>query len=143
MAKQTRKNGATNSAGKTIAASGASSRRSAVSGRSVKATTAVRNSRPASPGGTGVDPAQPASRMIEPMGHADVDEATIERLVTEAEEGIPEEKLRRRGRPSIGPEASSTFSVRLPDDLAALAEERSAMDGVSQAKRYAAHSSNT
>ncbi|MCV7012000.1 CopG family transcriptional regulator [Mycolicibacterium madagascariense] len=66
------------------------------------------------------------------MGHADVDEATIDRLVTEAEEGIPEEKLRRRGRPSIGPEASSTFSVRLPDDLAALVDERAAIDGVSR-----------
>ena len=62
----------------------------------------------------------------------EVDEATIDRLVAEAEEGIPEEKLRRRGRPSIGPEASSTYSVRLPDDLVALVDERSAAEGVSR-----------
>jgi hypothetical protein len=61
-----------------------------------------------------------------------VEEATIERLVTEAEAGIPAEKLRRRGRPSIGEEASSTYSVRLPDDLVTLADERSALDGVSR-----------
>jgi hypothetical protein len=56
----------------------------------------------------------------------------IERLVTEAEAGIPAGKLRRRGRPSIGDEASSTYSVRLPDDLLTLADERSALDGVSR-----------
>ncbi|MGH7489154.1 MAG: ribbon-helix-helix domain-containing protein [bacterium] len=61
-----------------------------------------------------------------------VDTDTIERLVAEAEEGIPAEKLRRRGRPSIGDEASSTYSVRLPDDLVTLADERSALDGVSR-----------
>lgn len=60
-----------------------------------------------------------------------VDEATIERLVAEAEQGIPAEKL-RRGRPSIGDEASSTYSVRLPDDLVTLVDERSALDGVSR-----------
>jgi hypothetical protein len=61
-----------------------------------------------------------------------VDTSTIERLVAEAEEGIPVEKLRRRGRPPIGDEASSTYSVRLPDDLVTLADERSALDGVSR-----------
>ena len=44
-------------------------------------------------------------------------EDTIERSVAEAEDGIPAEKLRRRGRPAIGDEAASTSSVRLPDDL--------------------------
>lgn len=61
-----------------------------------------------------------------------VDAATIDRLVAEAERGIPEQKLRRRGRPSIGEEASSTYSVRLPDELVALVDERSAMDGVTR-----------
>ena len=44
----------------------------------------------------------------------------------------PEQKLRRRGRPSIGEGASSAYSVRLPDELVALADERSAMDGVTR-----------
>lgn len=35
-----------------------------------------------------------------------------------------------RGRPPIGDEASSAYSVRLPDELVALVDERSAMDGV-------------
>lgn len=61
-----------------------------------------------------------------------VDAATIDRLVAEAERGIPEQKLRRRGRPSIGEEASSAYSVRLPDELVALVDERSAMDGVTR-----------
>lgn len=61
-----------------------------------------------------------------------VDAKTIERLVAEAERGIPEEKLRRRGRPSIGDEASSSYSVRLPDDLVILVDERSAMDAVTR-----------
>jgi hypothetical protein len=61
-----------------------------------------------------------------------VDSGTIERLVAEVEESIPAEKLRRRGRPSIGDEASSTYSVRLPDDLVTLTDERSALDGVSR-----------
>ncbi len=61
-----------------------------------------------------------------------VDEGTIARLVAEAEEGIPAKKLRRRGRPAIGEDASSTYSVRLPDDLVTLTDERSAIDGVSR-----------
>jgi hypothetical protein len=61
-----------------------------------------------------------------------VDEDTIARLVTEAEDGIPAEKLRRRGRPAIGDEAASTYSVRLPDDLVTLADGRSEIDGVTR-----------
>ena len=61
-----------------------------------------------------------------------VDTATIKRLVAEAERGIPEQKLRRRGRPSIGEEASSAYSVRLPDELVALADERSSIEGVTR-----------
>ena len=61
-----------------------------------------------------------------------LDTATIERLVDEAERGIPERKLRGRGRPPIGEEASSAYSVRLPDELVALVDERSAMDGVAR-----------
>ncbi len=60
---------------------------------------------------------------------AHVDAKTIERLVDEAERGITEQKLRGRGRPPIGDEASSAYSVRLPDELVALVDERSAMDG--------------
>lgn len=60
------------------------------------------------------------------------DGAVVDRLVAEAEAGIPAEKLRRRGRPAIGAEAASTYSVRLPDDLALLTDERSAIDGVSR-----------
>jgi hypothetical protein len=63
---------------------------------------------------------------------ARVDAKTIERLVDEAERGIPEQKLRGRGRPPIGYEASSAYSVRLPDELVALVDERSAMDGVAR-----------
>lgn len=61
-----------------------------------------------------------------------VDAETIDRLVDEAERGIPERKLRGRGRPPIGDEASSAYSVRLPDELVALVDERSAMDGVAR-----------
>jgi hypothetical protein len=61
-----------------------------------------------------------------------VDEETIARLVAEAEEGIPAEKLRRRGRPAIGVDAASTYSVRLPDDLVTLVDERSEIDGVTR-----------
>jgi hypothetical protein len=61
-----------------------------------------------------------------------MDEETIARLVAEAEAGIPAEKLRRRGRPAIGAEAASTYSVRLPDDLVTLADERSEIDGVTR-----------
>jgi hypothetical protein len=50
----------------------------------------------------------------------------------EAERGISERKLRGRGRPPIGDEASSVYSVRLPDELVALVDERSAMDGVAR-----------
>lgn len=68
------------------------------------------------------------SRLDALPGH--VDAKTLERLVDEAERGIPEQKLRGRGRPPIGDEASSAYSVRLPDELVALVDERSAMDGV-------------
>nr|WP_325495206.1 hypothetical protein [Mycobacterium sp.] len=61
-----------------------------------------------------------------------VDEKTIARLVAEPENGIPVEKLRRRGRPAISDEAASTYSVRLPDDLVTLADERSEIDGVTR-----------
>jgi hypothetical protein len=61
-----------------------------------------------------------------------VDEETIARLVAEAEDGIPAEKLRRRGRPAIGDEAASTYSVRLPDDLVTLTDERSEIDHVTR-----------
>lgn len=60
------------------------------------------------------------------------DAATVLRLVADAERGISEQKLRRRGRPSIGEEASSAYSVRLPDELVALVDERSAMDEVTR-----------
>ncbi len=63
---------------------------------------------------------------------APLDAGTIERLVDEAERGIPEGKLRGRGRPPIGDEASSAYSVRLPDELVALVDQRSAMDGVTR-----------
>ena len=56
----------------------------------------------------------------------------IKRLAAEAEQGIPEEKLRRRGRPSIGDDASSSYSVRLPDDLVALVDQRSVLDGITR-----------
>lgn len=61
-----------------------------------------------------------------------VDAKVIERLVAEAERGIPEEKLRGRGRPPIGDEASSAYSVRLPDELVALVDEHSEMTGVTR-----------
>lgn len=63
---------------------------------------------------------------------ARVDDATVDRLVAEFESGIPEEKLRRRGRPPIGDEAASTYSVRLPDDLVTLVDTRSELEGVSR-----------
>jgi hypothetical protein len=61
-----------------------------------------------------------------------VDEETIARLVAEAEDGIPAEKLRRRGRPAISEDAASTYSVRLPDDLVTLTDERSEIDCVTR-----------
>lgn len=61
-----------------------------------------------------------------------IDATTIDRLVEEAERGIPEQKLRGRGRPPIGDEASSSYSVRLPDELVALVDERSAIDGIAR-----------
>lgn len=61
-----------------------------------------------------------------------MDAAVLQRLVAEAERGIPEEKLRGRGRPPIGEEASNTYSVRLPDELVALVDERSEMAGVTR-----------
>lgn len=66
------------------------------------------------------------------MEVAQVDENTIARLTAEAVAGIPAEKLRRRGRPTIGSEAASTYSVRLPDDLVVLVDERSEIDGISR-----------
>jgi hypothetical protein len=68
----------------------------------------------------------------EPCRPESVSEETIARLVAEAEAGIPAEKLRRRGRPAIGNEAASTYSVRLPDDLVSLADERSEIDSVTR-----------
>jgi len=64
--------------------------------------------------------------------HPPLDSAGVDRLVAEAEAGIPEEKLRRRGRPSIGDEAASTYSVRLPDDLVTLVDARAELEGVSR-----------
>ncbi|KAA8955102.1 ribbon-helix-helix domain-containing protein [Mycobacterium sp.] len=64
--------------------------------------------------------------------HPPLDNAGVDRLVTEAEAGIPEEKLRRRGRPSIGDEAASTYSVRLPDDLVTLVDTRAELEGASR-----------
>lgn len=75
-------------------------------------------------------PANKAPRQ--PQRTTQVDEDTIARLAAEAEAGIPAEKLRRRGRPTIGVEAASTYSVRLPDDLVALVDERSEIDGVTR-----------
>jgi hypothetical protein len=56
----------------------------------------------------------------------------VDRLVGEAEAGIPAEKLRRRGRPAMGDAAASTFSVRLPDDLVTLVDARSELEGVTR-----------
>jgi Ribbon-helix-helix protein, copG family. len=64
--------------------------------------------------------------------HPPLDNAGVDRLVVEAEAGIPEEKLRGRGRPSIGDEAASTYSVRLPDDLVTLVDARAELEGVSR-----------
>lgn len=73
------------------------------------------------------------AKPVRPNANPDrPDAATIARLVAEAERGISEQKLRRRGRPSIGEEASSAYSVRLPDELVALVDERSAMDEVTR-----------
>lgn len=63
---------------------------------------------------------------------AQIDDDTITRLAAEAEAGIPVEKLRRRGRPTIGVEAASAYSVRLPDDLIVLVDERSEIDGITR-----------
>ena len=72
-----------------------------------------------------------AGRDQHPLSES-VSEDTIERSVAEAEDGIPAEKLRRRGRPAIGDEAASTSSVRLPDDLETLADGRFEIDGVTR-----------
>ena len=64
--------------------------------------------------------------------HSDPLVQLIDRLAAEAERGISEEKLRRCGRPAIGEDASSTYSVRLPDDLVALVDQRSDMDGITR-----------
>ena len=74
--------------------------------------------------------AAPPGPFGEAVQRRHVDAKTMERLVDEAERGIPERTLRGRGRPPIGDEASSAYSVRLPDELVALVDERSAMDGV-------------
>lgn len=76
---------------------------------------------------------QPAYGLSgEPSLPETVDDEMIARLVAEAEQGIPADKLRRRGRPTIGDEAASTYSVRLPDDLVILADARSEIDDVSR-----------
>lgn len=67
-----------------------------------------------------------------PTSHPDPLGQLIDRLAAEAQRGIPEDKLRRRGRPSIGEDASSTYSVRLPDDLLALVDQRSELDGITR-----------
>jgi len=120
-------------------------RRSAVTGRFVKASTAARNpkttvternadndkvTRP--PLGTRDDPLDKGVSLLDRRPPSDPDEETIERLAAEAEHGVPPEKLRRRGRPSIAEDASSTYSVRLPIDLVTLTDERSAIDEVSR-----------
>lgn len=119
--------------------------RSAVTGRFVKASTAARNPKTTvterNPAHSKVSP-PPLGTRDDPLGEGvsllarhlpnDLDEETIERLAAEAEHGVPPEKLRRRGRPSIGEDASSTYSVRLPIDLVTLTDERSAIDGVSR-----------
>jgi len=74
--------------------------------------------------------AAPPGPFGEAVQRRHVDAKTIERLVDEAELGVRERKLRGRGRPPIGDKASSAYSVRLPDELVALVDERSAMDGV-------------
>lgn len=119
--------------------------RSAVTGRFVKASTAARNpkttvternaandevTRP--PLGTRADPPGDGTSLLDRHLPSDLDEETIERLAAEAEHGVSPEKLRRRGRPSIAEDASSTYSVRLPVDLVTLTDERSAIDGVSR-----------
>ncbi|SIG02615.1 hypothetical protein [Mycobacteroides abscessus] len=119
--------------------------RSAATGRFVKASTAARNpnttiternaandkvTRPRL--GIRDDPLGEAVSLLDSHLPSDLDEETIERLAAEAEQGVPPEKLRRRGRPSIGEDASSTYSVRLPIDLVTLTDERSAIDGVSR-----------
>jgi predicted transcriptional regulator len=76
-------------------------------------------------------PAGPAKRR-QRAASTRLDDAVVDRLVAEAEAGIPAEKLRRRGRPSIGAEAASTFSVRLPDDLVTLVDARSELEGVTR-----------
>ncbi|WP_293331749.1 hypothetical protein [Mycobacterium sp.] len=90
-------------------------------GSSLAQTPVKRRGKPATP--------QPAARVRLPES---VDDETIARLVAEAEKGIPAEKLRRRGRPTIGDDAASTYSVRLPVDLVTLTDARSALDGVSR-----------
>ncbi|MGE2692554.1 hypothetical protein [Mycolicibacterium pulveris] len=97
--------------------------RSTVTGRFLKEGTTARNPR------TTVSTSGAAFAAGLPD---DPDEQKIERLAVEAEQGVPAEKLRRRGRPSIGEDASSSYSVRLPIDLVTLTDERSALDGVSR-----------
>ena len=74
-----------------------------------------------------------AKKVIRKSGsHPDPLVQLIDRIAAEAERGIPEEKLRRRGRPSIGEDASSTYSVRIPDDLVVLVDQRSELDGITR-----------
>lgn len=121
--------------------------RSAATGRFVTQSTAVRSPRTTVTERNAVDN---DAEVTPPMGIGDApvaellsssarqhvsdhpDEETIDRLAAEAEHGVPPEKLRRRGRPSIAEDASSTYSVRLPIDLVTLTDERSAIDGVSR-----------
>lgn len=111
--------------------------RSAVTGKFVKASTAARNPKTTVTernAANKVTPPPPGEGVSLSARHlpSDLDEETIERLAAEAEQGVPPEKLRRRGRPSIAEDASSTYSVRLPIDLVTLTDERSAIDGVSR-----------
>ncbi|CAA0124237.1 Uncharacterised protein [Mycolicibacterium vanbaalenii] len=119
--------------------------RSAITGKFVKTSTAARNPRTTvternpdndkvtrPPLGTRDDSLGEGVSLMERHLPSDLDEETIERLAAEAEDGVPPEKLRRRGRPSIAEDASSTYSVRLPIGLVTLTDERSAIDGVSR-----------
>ncbi len=135
MAKKTTTSKSTRTTSKRVHRSAISVRfvKDTTSGRFVKEAATVRNpgttitERNTTPGKTQVSPPPSAAGLPD-----DPDEETIERLAAEAEQGVPSEKLRRRGRPSIGEDASSSYSVRLPVDLVTLTDERSALDGVSR-----------
>ncbi|GAB7070395.1 hypothetical protein H7J06_11610 [Mycobacterium hodleri] len=95
-----------------------------VSRTRVTPTTITKSPVPAAPYGFHANDDRPLPESV--------DDETIARLVAEAEAGIPAEKLRRRGRPAMGDEAASTYSVRLPDDLVTLADQRSQIDSVTR-----------